>query len=229
MRTRPWFRTVAGATLDAIFVPTCASCGRRGRWVCATCADKLLPILKPGCPRCGVLPPRPCDCAFLPPEIERLRSVYSFHGWVRDAIHRLKYDGERARAPMLADQFTHIRDQLSDMDAIVAVPIHQNRMRTRGFNQSELLAQRVSQIYGLPVIRLLERAEDRGSQVGRSSTDRWQAVNGVFRCIDAAAVRGCRIIVLDDVITTGATVSSCAQELIRCGASVVRGLSVARG
>lgn len=229
MHTPPWLRRVAEAAVDAVYVPTCASCGRRGQWVCDSCAAELLPIITPACPRCGVTPPYPCDCAFLPREVDLLRSVYPFQGWVREAIHRLKYDGERARAPMLADQFTHIDAQISGMDMIVPVPIHQNRMRMRGFNQSVLLARRISQVYAIPVGQLLERAEDRGSQVGRSSHDRWRAVDGVFKCTDVAAVRGCRVIVLDDVITTGATVSSCAQELVRCGAAVVRGLSIARG
>jgi len=229
MHTRSWVRRIAETAVEAVYVPTCPSCGRRGRWVCEACAAKLIPITTPSCLRCGVLPPHPCECAFLPADIDRLRSVFSFHGWVRDAIHRLKYNGERARAPMLADQVAHIDDQLIGIDAIVPVPIHKNRLHTRGFNQTDLLAKRISETYGVPVLRPLERIEDRGSQVGRSSPERWEAVDGVFICTDAAAVRGRRLIVLDDVITTGATVSSCAQELIRSGAVLVRGLSIARG
>jgi competence protein ComFC len=165
----------------------------------------------------------------LPPEINRMSSVYPFNGWIRDAIHRLKFDGERARAPMLASQVAHIEHELQNSDGIVPVPMHPRRMAARGFNQSELLALHISESYGIPILRALERIEDRGSQVGRNSPERWKAVEGVFACSNVKQIRNRRLIVLDDVITTGATVSSCAQELIRSGAAEVRGLSLARG
>lgn len=130
---------------------------------------------------------------------------------------------------MLAHQFTRIGEQFESVDAIVPVPMHPERQSLRGFNQSELLAEYVSGRFGIPVLRVLERVEDRGSQVGRNSQERWLAVDGVFRCLDAAAVSNRRLIVLDDVITTGATVSSCARELIRAGAATVTGVSIARG
>jgi len=123
----------------------------------------------PGCLRCGRESAAACDCALLPDEVERLHSVYPFAGWVREAIHKLKYDGERARAPMLADQFAHISDQFQNVDGIIPVPIHPNRLRVRGFNQTELLATRISRSLDIPVMRVLERVEDRGSQVGRNS------------------------------------------------------------
>ena len=170
-----------------------------------------------------------CECPFLPPEIERLRSVYPFRDWVRSSIHRLKYDGERARAPMLAEHVAHISDQLSDIDGIVPVPIHKSRLRARGFNQAELLATYISRTHGIPVLPVLERTTDRGSQVGRSGQDRWFAVDGAFTCSDPAAVRNRRLAVLDDVITTGATVSNCAIPLANAGASSVRAISIARG
>ena len=220
---------IAKAVVEAIYVPMCATCDRRGRWVCDECSAKLSPISSLRCHRCGVIGRRTCECANLPPEINRLISVYPFNGWIRDAIHRLKFEGERARAPMLASQVAHVENELRDSDGIVPVPIHPRRMAVRGFNQSELLAIQISENYGIPMVRALERIEDRGSQVGRNSPDRWKAVEGVFACTNVKQVRNRRLIVLDDVITTGATVSSCAQELIRCGAAEVRGLSIARG
>jgi ComF family protein len=130
---------------------------------------------------------------------------------------------------MLAKLVEHISDEFALADGIVPVPIHQRRLRARGFNQTELLAKTISDIFEIPMLRALNRIEDRGSQVGRSGHDRWQAVNGVFACSETALIRDRRLIVLDDVITTGATVSSCAQELIRGGAVEVRGVSIARG
>jgi competence protein ComFC len=130
---------------------------------------------------------------------------------------------------MLASQVVHIEHELQNTDGIVPVPMHPRRMAARGFNQSELLALHISESYGIPILRALERIEDRGSQVGRNSPERWKAVEGVFACSNVKQIRNRRLIVLDDVITTGATVSSCAQELIRSGAAEVRGLSLARG
>jgi ComF family protein len=222
-------RQVGNWLVEAVYVRTCAACDRRGEWVCRFCAAEIAPLSQAGCLRCGRDNTSICDCAMLPAEVERMRSVYPFAGWVREAIHRLKYAGERARAPMLADQVTHIVDQLEDMEGIIPVPIHPNRLRARGFNQSELLAKRISQTYGIPVMRVLERVEDRGSQVGRNSYDRWTAVEGAFRCTSPISVRNRRVIVLDDVITTGATISSCAVTLGAAGASAVRGISIARG
>jgi ComF family protein len=215
--------------VDAVYVRVCAGCGRRGEWVCRFCAADLPPLSVPGCLRCGREDRTACECGFLPDEVERLRAVYPFAGWVREAIHKLKYDGERARAPMLADQIVHIADQLQDIDGIIPVPMHPNRLRIRGFNQAELLAARIARTYGIPMMRVLERVEDRGSQVGRSSYDRWIAVEGAFRCTSPISVRNRRVIVLDDVITTGATISSCAVTLSGSGAAVVRGISIARG
>ena len=222
-------RRFAALLADALYVPTCAGCDRRGSWLCGSCAAVVRPIDIPGCSRCGVISGMTCECAPLPPELTRMRSVYPFAGWVREAIHRLKFDGERARAPMLADQFTNIADELVGVDGIVAVPMHPNRQRRRGFNQAELLARRVSEVFGIPVFDILRRVEDRGSQVGRIRQDRWLAIDGVFACTDRLTTRGRRLIVLDDVITTGATVSGCAQELVAAGAAEVRALSVARG
>jgi competence protein ComFC len=207
----------------------CATCGRRGEWVCAECLATVAPILIPGCSRCGVVDALDCECAFLPPEIERIRSVFPFREWVRDAIHRLKYEGERARSPMLANQIAHIADQLSNVDGIVPVPIHKRRLRDRGFNQAELLANHLSRSYGIPLVPALDRIVDRGSQVGRSGEDRWLAVEGAFACTNPGVVRNRRLVILDDVITTGATISSCAVELAAAGAASVRAISIARG
>ena len=222
-------RRVADWIVEAVYVPMCASCGRRGEWVCAGCLATVSPILNPGCSRCGVVDAHNCECASLPTEIDRLRSVFPFRDWVRDAIHRLKYDGERARAPMLANQIARIADQLDDVDGIVPVPIHKRKLRDRGFNQTELLATHVSRSFGIPLVPALERIVDRGSQVGRSGEDRWLAVEGAFACANSGMVRNRRLIILDDVITTGATISSCAVELAAAGAASVRAISIARG
>jgi competence protein ComFC len=170
-----------------------------------------------------------CECALLPPELDSLRSFYPFEGWVRAAIHKLKYEGERARADSLAESVIGVADYLRDADLIIPVPIHPNRLRRRGFNQAELIARRPAEQSGVPLVSALERVQDRGSQVGRPAPDRWLAVEGAFACVDTLAVRNMRVVVFDDVITTGATISNCARVLADAGAAEVRGLSIARG
>jgi competence protein ComFC len=223
------FARLASAVCDALYVPVCAWCGRRGTWICDACRATVAPIGVPGCRRCGVKLGTLCECAFLPPELASLRSMYPFEGWVRAAIHKFKFEGERARADSLAGTVVQAASVFQDTDGIIPVPIHPNRLRKRGFNQAELLAERVSRHFEIPVIHALERILDRGSQVGRAAPDRWLAVDGAFAWIDTLAVRNMRLIVFDDVITTGATISSCARVLGDAGAAEIRGLSIARG
>ena len=228
-RAASWIAQRSGQVADAIFVPVCAWCGRRGDWICANCLPTVQPITSPGCGRCGVPVHAPCECSLLPAEVNSLRSVFPFEGWVRAAIHKLKYDGERARSRTLAETVELISPNLPGADGIVPVPIHPRRLQSRGFNQAELLAGVVSEVLAIPLLRPLARVADSGSQVGRAGPDRWLAVDGAFACIDTLAVRNMRLIVFDDVITTGATVSSCARTLVDAGAAEVRGLSIARG
>jgi competence protein ComFC len=223
------FARFASALADSLYVPVCVWCGRRGSWICDRCRSTVNPIRAPGCLRCGVRIGSLCECALLPPELDSLRSAYPFEGWVRAAIHKLKYEGERARADSLAESVFAVADYLRDADLIIPVPIHPNRLRRRGFNQAELIARRLAEKSGVPLVSALERVQDRGSQVGRPAAERWLAVEGAFACVDTLAVRNMNVVVFDDVITTGATISSCARALADAGAAEVRGLSMARG
>jgi ComF family protein len=112
---------------------------------------------------------------------------------------------------------------------IVPVPIHRRRRRERGFNQSALMGNHLASLWGVPSIEALERRLDNGRQVGRTRDERWQIVAAVFSCPNHLVVRGKRIAVLDDVITTGATISACAVALDAAGADSVVGISLARG
>ncbi len=207
----------------------CAECNRRGVWVCEECRARVRPIRRIGCRRCGVVREFDCECDTLPEEIEMLRSVYPYAGWVRSSIHRFKYDGEFARAATLAREFSQIRSDIGRIDVIVPVPIHRRRLRERGFNQAELIAQSLASAWGVDCAGALERRIESSRQVGKSRDERWQNVAGVFSCQDPALVHGKRVAVLDDVITTGATVSGCAVALSAAGASSVLAVSLARG
>jgi len=219
-----------GSVLDqAIWVEVCSECGRRGAWVCEFCEPLVQPYGPPGCARCGVAEGADCECQDLPAEIERIQAAYPFRGWIRSSIHRFKFKGEFARSPFLAT-LTFRRLDLSGIDLLVPVPIHRDRRHERGFNQAELLARDIGAQSGIPVdAAILTRPIKRNPQVGRSRDQRWFAVSGVFSVVNPAVINGKRIAIVDDVITTGATVSECAIVLAQAGAASVSAISVARG
>lgn len=229
MLSRARAASIAHALTGAVFTSMCAECNRRGAWVCAECRARVVPITRPGCSRCGVALQADCECAWLPEEIEQLRSVYPYAGWVRSSIHRFKYDGEFARAAMLALEFDRIRPLPGALDVIVPAPIHRHRLRERGFNQAGLIARHLAPMWGLSYADALERQGSAERQVGKTRDARWLNVSGVFTCTSPALISGQRVAVVDDVITTGATISECATALANAGAISVVGISLARG
>lgn len=196
------------------------------------CEAALVRIEPPVCPICGT--PRPSEslcpsCASRTFSISTIRSVFRLEGAIRRAIHELKYNNLRAIAPTLSGYLArYMAETDCNPDLIVAVPLHSSRQRHRGYNQSALLAAGLARDTGIPLnCHALTRTRRTDSQVG-SRTARARAVNveGAFFC--EGDVRGRRILLVDDVCTTGATLESCAAALKREGAVHVWGLTVAR-
>lgn len=201
--------------------------------MCARCESQLPWIFPPVCPRCGrpqasgILCP---TCAQATGAISVIRSPLRFEGVARRAIHELKYHNLRAIAPTLAAYlFESLQDAGYKPDIIVPVPLHPRRARRRGYNQSLLLAREVGRKAHTPVSAdSLVRVREGSSQVHTTSVEaRRQNVSGAFAC-NEATVSGKRILVVDDVCTTGATLESCAVTLRSAGAVDVWGLTVAR-
>jgi ComF family protein len=161
--------------------------------------------------------------------IESIRAVALFEGPLRHAIHALKYRRLSAMAEPLGDLLAHFWVHASDgADAIVPVPLHDGRRRERGYNQAELLANRLSRRVGAPVRpNALRRLRATAVQMSLNASDRKLNVAGAFESADPA-VRGKRVVVIDDVCTTGATLDACAAALLSAGAASVRGLALAR-
>jgi ComF family protein len=146
-------------------------------------------------------------------------SFYARGSRIRNLIHKLKYTGikeigyELGRiyaVPLKASGFT------AGIDMIIPVPLHPSKKRIRGFNQSECISTGISDVTGLPVdtdslIRIVLSA----TQTNRSRYERWTNVEGIFRVADAGAIRGKHILLVDDVITTGSTIESCVNELLK--------------
>ena len=213
--------------LDTLFPPVCAGCGRRGHWVCGECHPTVPILLDVSCARCGALPTGACVCVHFPEALTEIRSAYLFDGWVRSAIHAFKYEGERARARHLGDLLVPLLPVGAHVDAVVPIPLHPRRFRERGFNQATLLAARLAEARGIRVIEIKRRGSVT-PQVGLASAERRANVAGAFVVPDPRALAGLRVVLVDDVITTTATMSACAHTITAAGAASVYCLSVAR-
>ncbi|CAN0442219.1 unnamed protein product, partial [Phaeothamnion confervicola] len=166
-----------------------------------------------------------------PPDYDRARAVAQFGPVMRNLIHGFKYadrhDARRLFGRWLAGAG---RDILADADVLVPVPLHRWRLLRRKFNQSGLLADELARNVHLPVDPfLIERIKATPQQVGLSQSERRRNVSGAFRIPPAAAARveNRHIVLIDDVITTGTTVSACARALRRAGATRVDVLALA--
>ena len=153
----------------------------------------------------------------------------SYEGTLRELIHLYKYGRVQTLAKPLGDLLAAALPREERFDAVTAVPLHWRRQWQRGFNQSELLARAMAARYGIPVVRALRRVRATVSQAGLSNTRRRENVAMAFACRRGArAVAGKRILLIDDVLTTGSTAAACARALKRAGAAKVALLAVAR-
>lgn len=218
--------------LDLIFPPRCIVCSRLGTWLCAECISDLPYVVGPVCYQCGTPLPqgRSCArCAQHPLEIERVHSVFLFQGPVRSAVHRLKYRNGRALAEplgeLMADWWV---EQRISVDVIVPVPLHPRRLRERGYNQAGLLARALGRRLDVPVWETaIERVRHTRSQMRLDAAARQSNVQGAFHCSDER-VGERRVLLVDDVCTTGATLDACAEALYRTGGAWVQALTLAR-
>ena len=162
--------------------------------------------------------------------LDGLRSPYLMNGTIRQAIHRLKYNNLRALAPELS---ALLADYLSTTpipaQALAPVPLHPKRERERGYNQAALLARGLSALTGLPAVTdCLRRLRDSPPQARASSAaERHLRVSGAFACTNDH-LQGTKVLLIDDVSTTGATLDACARALKAAGAASVWGLTLAR-
>jgi len=221
------------SVLDCLFPQVCVGCGRIGDHICSQCATHLPLLVGPVCPACGQ--PQPSgmlchSCASTRRSISAVRSVFRFEGTIRTAIHELKYRNLRAIAPALAEHLDeYLRSWQLDVDFLVPVPLRKKRLRERGYNQAELLTAALAGMCGVPMRKgSLRRTGGTMSQVRtRDAQERHRNVADAFTCPDAS-LSAKRILLIDDVCTTGATLEACATALRSAGVHEVLGLTVAR-
>lgn len=160
---------------------------------------------------------------------DRARSVFSYEGRIRDVLHGFKYEQRFDLVKVLVKFLAEEAAAMGNYDVVVPVPLHRRRMFKRGYNQSALLARPLAKHIGAVCdVRSLIRADDVGPQVGRELKERLTVVKGIFRVQNADAIQLKNILLIDDVLTTGATVNECARVLKKAGAKTVHVLTVAR-
>jgi ComF family protein len=220
----------ASAALDLAFPAACAGCGREGEPLCATCRPALDARLEL---RGGTPIGLPAD---LPFPLLQLEWCAPFAGPVRAALHQLKYGGERRLATPLGAAVARRWARVGiGTTTIVPVPVHADRERHRGYDQAALIAEVAATNLGLPYMRALERARATAAQFELGRDDRAANVAGAFRLrtrtrtgSDPSLVAGQWVLLVDDVVTTGATLAACATALEEAGARAVSAIAVAR-
>jgi ComF family protein len=240
-RAADGLRALARAALDLALPPLCPACREpvEGRGLCPACWSKLSFITRPYCERLGIpfaYDPGPgvlsMEAIADPPAYNRARAAVRFDDISRALVHALKYGDRLDLAPMMGRWISHAGGEvLAEADALVPVPLHWRRLWARRFNQSAMLAEVIAAESKVPVVATaLKRVKSTAQQVGLTRSERALNVQGAFRvppeCKGAVASR--RLVLVDDVLTSGATVDGCARALLRAGAANVDVLIFAR-
>jgi len=238
-----WLRLIREMLVESLY-PSSANCmgcgspaGADEGWLCADCARLLKPLSAlpgPRCPRCG----RPlgdsartgrCDtCGDWPDGvISAARFPFAYRRPVSGMIRRMKYQGVTRMADWMAGEMlgAAARELPGGYDLIVPVPMHRHRLRLRGANHAAALAEAISRRAGVPCAQALSRTLDTPQQARLNAAARRKNLEGAFRA--SPCVGGRRVLLVDDVVTTGATALSCARALRAAGASDVNFLALA--
>jgi competence protein ComFC len=239
----PGIQTAFHALFSLFFPDDCRVCGRplqaptriplcrecllppepfRAEYFCASCRTPFLnafPLDSKG------------RCALCRQSLRGFDAAYcfgSYEGLLRDWIHLYKYGRVKTMGRPLGELLAAALPGDERFDAVVSVPLHWRRRWQRGFNQSELLARGIARRRGVPVMAALRRVRHTATQTGLSNTSRRRNVTGAFEVRHRQPVAGQRILLIDDVMTTGSTVAACAAALRRAGAIRIVVLTVAR-
>jgi ComF family protein len=233
---------LANSLVDFVFPPFCAACHRRmpdgeHEAVCAACWSAYPSWEADACQRCGKTVAvsdgaRLCELCVIPGwGCAAIRTSGPFAAPLAEAVHLLKYSDRRLVAATLAGMMAKAAAKdpaYAQADLILAVPLHPARQRERGYNQAQLLAAQAGRILGKPAPDgILVRLKNTGSQTALNRKERKDNVDDIFRVKRPDMVRDKSVILVDDVLTTGATIGSCGQALLRAGARTVLALTAA--
>lgn len=240
-----WIEDMGENLLDLVFPPppNCPFCGKiirdtDGFVICRCCLDKISIIEKPICERCG-RPLRngasaPCrECRETPLFYRQSRSVGLYRDYFRTLILALKYHARPELAGPLGQMLSarlEAEPELRKVDAVVPIPLHPDRLLRRGYNQAELIAYPVAERYRIPLYtEAIERERKTELQSKLSRESRQTNVEGAFRVTQPGLIRGKRLLLVDDILTTGYTASECARVLLVAGAAWIGVITLSVG
>lgn len=224
------------SVIDLIFPKKCIGCQRLGDYICDKCFSEIEIIEYPICPECqrqavgGKTHPG-CLRRF---GLDGLIVACRYKGIVRSAVQKIKYKWSYDISKVLVDLLSENlwRFNFPPKAVLVPVPLHIKRKRWRGFNQAEILARELTARFGQVNVDLIERVFENKPQVGLSKNERKQNVRGIFalkRAVDKGQIKDKDFLLVDDVFTSGATISEAAGVLKRAGAKSVWGMTAALG
>src|SRR5437762_5614943 len=230
------------AAVSLLYPATCTICGknvRAGEYLCDACEVKIVRIAPPFCETCSepfegsITGAFTCaNCAHRTIYFDAAVAAYRGRGIVREVIHEFKYGRQMHLRHLIAGWLHAALDdeRLRDVSIhlIVPVPLHPARQRERGFNQASLLAESLSVETSIPSRLVLERIRYTTTQTALDRSEHMESLHNAFRLRKTADVRGLRVLLIDDVVTTGSTLSECARVLKRAGAISVHAATAAR-
>lgn len=230
------------AIASLFYPPLCAVCSSAvddSRYLCAPCSERAPRIEPPFCATCSepfqgaITEAFACaNCAHRTLHFESAVSAFRSRGVVRKIVHEFKYRKQSHLkypvAEWLAEALADPRLEGRRFDALVPVPLHPTRQRERGFNQAELLAELLSRRSRIPLRSALQRVRYTTTQTAFDRTERMENLHNAFRLRKNGDVRGLRVLLIDDILTTGSTLSECARVLKAGGALSVHAATAAR-
>ncbi|MDQ7826283.1 MAG: ComF family protein [Candidatus Eremiobacteraeota bacterium] len=222
--------------LDLVFPRHCCACGKiSDQSLCVSCFSRSEYLSPPFCRRCGIPMEQAglCDdCSIRNPSYEKAMSACSYEGVTRKAVISLKFRHNQDLAPILALLMMKRLQQeggLPRIDCLVPVPLSQAGEKQRGFNQAFLLAAPISEALHIPIRQdILRKKRETSSLKKLARKERFLTVSGSFELIDGNALKGATVLLIDDIMTTGATLEECAATLKQGGALGVFCLTLAR-
>jgi ComF family protein len=222
---------ISKITADLLFPPQCALCDAGGTPLCDPCAEALQRADGQRCHRCWMPLGAAAICRHcidVPPAFSSIRAAYVMEGGARRLAHELKYEGLTSLAAPMA-RLMHDAVEVSSIDVVAAVPLHRGRERSRGYNQAHELARHLAALVALPCdSRALRRTRDTEPLAKTMHREERRAIVAGAFAAPPERVEGRRVLLVDDVVTTGATLDACARTLLDAGAAEVRCATWAR-
>ncbi|OGF48519.1 MAG: hypothetical protein A2231_04420 [Candidatus Firestonebacteria bacterium RIFOXYA2_FULL_40_8] len=236
-------RNILTNILDVFFPANCKVCGKKMKidrkvCFCAECWNSLKTIKEPFCVYCGKQLSMPnehfcADCTVSRLSFVDNRSAGVYQGVLKEALYEFKYKGKKRLGKYLGEfMAAYLKENggLEDIDLIIPVPISESKLEKREYNQTEILADYLGKYFEIPVIKdVLIRTKDTLAQYELSREDRFKNVNGAFDIKNPVKIKWACILLVDDLLTSGATADECSKMLLGSGASQIRVFTLARG